>query len=394
MSYLSNNPYSGRWRWDQGRLLYFQFENISACAKILNSLDGLPLNQPDDLLRQPLEKHTGLPFLPHHYKVWRNYARVFQCSMLATQFEKRLVVSDLCKNLASGNPFTPDEYLNFVFSHFQYPYPAFQEYNTSESPVFPFLAIIKLLIARNNSPLSLDDIFSLVIGNNCTGLEEITHYANLHKTSRTPINDELRQVREMLTFMGQASYLRWFDQKLYIDTTDFNAILNATAPFLSPVRLSDPSKEFLRLTSIQHNINSQDFSVILKDRPIPDIQIKEGSKSFTYHQTIERSPLLRKHFFKLHPDFVCDACGLHPEEKYPWLVNTNLLELHHILPLSSTLNSNASTTKLDDLRPLCPNCHRSVHIFYRLKLAEWEIQDFSSKQMALDVYETAKRTIV
>lgn len=116
-----------RWRWDQGRLTYFQFENICAIAKVLKSLDGLALDTKDDLLRQPLEMNTGLPFSPSHYKVWRNYARVFQCSMLATKFENRLIITELCQNLAGKNPFSPDEYLNFVFSHFQYPYLAFEE---------------------------------------------------------------------------------------------------------------------------------------------------------------------------------------------------------------------------------------------------------------------------
>ena len=38
-----------RWRWDQGRLTYFQFENICAIAKVLKSLDGLALDTKDDL---------------------------------------------------------------------------------------------------------------------------------------------------------------------------------------------------------------------------------------------------------------------------------------------------------------------------------------------------------
>ena len=87
-------------------------------------------------------------------------------------------------------------------------------------------------------------------------------------------------------------------------------------------------------------------------------------------------------------------CHLHPRDKYPWLDSHNILELHHILPLSATLNVNGTTTTLDDLRPLCPTCHRSIHIFYKNKLNEWDLPDFSSKKMATDVYELAKRTII
>lgn len=76
-----------RWRWDQGRLPYFQFENICRMANVLCGIDGISLRTREDLLRRPLETYTELPFAPAHYKVWRNYARVFQCAMLATEID-------------------------------------------------------------------------------------------------------------------------------------------------------------------------------------------------------------------------------------------------------------------------------------------------------------------
>lgn len=48
---------------------------------------------------------------------------------------------------------------------------------------------------------------------------------------------------------------------------------------------------------------------------------------------------------------------------------------------------------LDDMIPLCPSCHKSVHLFYKIKLTEWGVNDFGSKKMAKDVYEMAKGTI-
>ncbi|MBQ8698551.1 MAG: HNH endonuclease [Schwartzia sp.] len=383
-----------RWRWDQGRLAYFQYENIRSTAKVLQSLDGIDLGTKDDFLRHPLEKNTGLPFAPTHYKVWRNYSRVFQCAMLATSFERRLIVTELCNNLAGNNPFSPDEYLNFVFSRFQYPYPAFDGYNPNIGQVFPFVAILKFLISRGERPVSLENVFSYVIGNECTGLEEPSYYRGLQKTSRTPMGDEERQVREMLVFMGQTSYVRWFDGNLYLDTNDYDAVLSATVPFISPNREQEPNKEFLRLASLKNCMEMQNLDIRLRDRAVSEFAVKEGRKAFASHQKIERSPLLRSHFFKLHPVLVCDACGMRPAEKYPWLFDANILELHHILPLSATLNSNGTTTTLDDLRPLCPTCHRSIHIFYKNKLASWGIADFSSKMMAHDAYELAKREIV
>ena len=100
-----------RWRWDQGRLDYFLYENIVRTARVLTGLDGVPLDGRDDLLRAPLMQGVELPFAPSHYKVWRNYARVFACSMLATQVNHRLVVTDLCRRLANAETtYSPDQY--------------------------------------------------------------------------------------------------------------------------------------------------------------------------------------------------------------------------------------------------------------------------------------------
>lgn len=56
----------------------------------------------------------------------------------------------------------------------------------------------------------------------------------------------------MLVFMGQASYIRWFDGNLYLDTSDYDAVLSATVPFISPNREKEPNKEFLRLASLKN----------------------------------------------------------------------------------------------------------------------------------------------
>ncbi len=89
-----------RWRWDQGRLEYFRFDNVVRIAETLTKLDGAPLNVGEDPLRGPLVEHTGLEFKPGHYRVWRNYARVFRCALLATVVDHRLAVTSLCRKLA------------------------------------------------------------------------------------------------------------------------------------------------------------------------------------------------------------------------------------------------------------------------------------------------------
>ena len=71
------------WRWDQGRLDYFHFDAIRKIAPVLISLDGARLRGGIDPLRANLQTHTGMPFSPADYRVWRNYGRVFGCQLLA-----------------------------------------------------------------------------------------------------------------------------------------------------------------------------------------------------------------------------------------------------------------------------------------------------------------------
>lgn len=381
-----------RWRWDQGRLGYFQFENIVGIARVLNALDGVPLNTREDLLRQPLMQGTGLPFAPVHYKVWRNYARVFACSMLATQVNQKLVVTDLCKKLAEQpSALTADQYFNFVFSRFTLPYPAFDGYNPNLSAAFPFVAIAKFVFVRAETGASLADVFSYVVGNGCTGLEELSFYLSLKPTNRVPIGDEERQVREMLAFMGQASYFKWFDRKLYADVCDVRPILQAITPKPQSSRKATGIEEFLRLTSTGSHVDRMRLDVVLSERGTLQFAFVEGRRVFGTHGKLERSPMVRRMFFKLHPELVCDACGTNTKVMYPW--TDNILELHHVLPLSATINVNGTTTSLDDLVPLCPSCHKSIHVYYRIKLDEWGVEDFGSKKMAQDVYLMAKNEI-
>lgn len=381
-----------RWRWDQGRLDYFQFDNIVRMARVLSTMDGVMLNSHEDVLRMPLMQGTGLPFAPSHYKVWRNYARVFACSMLATQVNHRLVVTDLCRKLAEDPAvLTSDQYFNFVFSHFTLPYPAFDGYNPHVSTSFPFVAIVKFAFARGGNGVSLEDVFSYVVGNGCTGLEDLSFYLTLHPTDRRPVGDEKRQVREMLVFMGQVSYLKWFDGRLFSDSENVHPIFRAITPAVRTERRSTGIEEFLSQTSTGSVVDRARLDVVLAEREEPKFSVVEGRRVFGTHGKLERSPLVRKMFFRLHPDLICDACGVDTHQMYPW--TDNILELHHVLPLSATINVNGTTTSLDDMVPLCPSCHKSIHVFYRIKLDEWGVEDFGSKKMAKDVYQMAKGEI-
>ncbi len=386
------------WRWDQGRLQYFAFDNVRSIAESLSGLEGLYLRGPGDPLRAVLPRDTGLPFAPTHYRIWRNYARVFGCSLLATAIEGHLVITELCKRIVGNKkpPLDVDEYIGFIIKRFYYPSPIFEGYDNAAPQIFPFCAVIKYLIARYffgaTPQIKLNDVFSYVVGNEVTGAESVDEYMGLKKTSRAPRGDENRQVREMLIFASQLSLLKWYGNILYLDIngTDYTKPEELEGIF-TPI--TKPRKESRQGEIVSMGAFSErDLPAMEINIPAPeeDFNFVEGKRVRVTHLRTERSPNVRRLFLANMPKpILCDGCTINSETRYPWTKGT-IIEVHHLLPLSSALAINGRGIKFTDLVPVCPNCHKAVHSYYRLYLKENAKDDFSDREEANKVYKLAK----
>lgn len=395
------------WRWDQGRVLYFQYDVLKGISRVLCKYDGKNIN--DDAVaeefRKSLIETVGLPFAPGNYKVNRNYSRVFQCSLLAaTKGKNELAVSDLCKQLASRYSIfeSADDYFMEVINRFRFPFPAFQEYNVNEERVYPFVAVIKYLVAKKvtgqEASASLQDIAGFIVGNNCTGLENLDFYKKLSRTGYQFNDTTLRQVREMILFISQISFLKVYNQKIYLDVLSEEDAMTIFAEMLKPfVHRPFPDKfdEFLSVTTIEKKMLLSSRTKTSGTTPhLVDPSSREfieGKRMRTYHLKIERSPLLRKVYIQLHPEPICNACKIHIKDKYPWV--DYMIDLHHLLPLSSVIRTGETGTLLEDLVGLCPSCHRAIHSYYGKWLKSNSREDFRNRKEAMTVYLDAVREI-
>ena len=331
-------------------------------------------------------------FSPSHYTVWRNYKRVFSSSLLAYEAEGRLAVSSICKHFVDSNDFIeqPDSYFIQIFRNFSYPHPAFKGYIEASEPIYPFSAVIKFLLSRLLDNKPIDDIFSYLVGNRVTGTENLDFYHYLKKSSRKGSGDEKRQLREMMIFASQVTFLKWFDNSLILDisNSDLETFFDLTE-FVQPSRrpkLSDRTEEFFQMSSIYEDAKIP--RIAERESPV-EVEFTEGKRRRTTHLRTERSPALRKALFASLPfPYRCDMCALIPKLKYDWV--DNILEVHHLLPLSSAVFIESGGTSLQDVVPLCPNCHKSVHVYYRNWLKENSIEDFPDKNTATSVYNKAK----
>ena len=394
------------WRWDQGRTTYFDYGKIVKIASVLLEFNGADMQAVDSAFRDRLTAVAELPFAPTSYTVKRNYKRVFECAMLATYIGNRLIISDIGRALAEGDSRfnTADKYLFEVGRRFRYPYPAFNNYSDVKSTCFPFLSILKLLFARAlrdgnpNAIISLEDIGGCLIANNVTGLEDLDFYWDISAKSFSfdsySSNDQKRQVREMMSFVGQYCFLFYRNSTLQLTGISLDEIEGAfenLMPYTTEITSHNTVEDFLHLTVVSAKMSSTIGFEYEDAESLETFSVKEGRRVFRQHFNIERNTQLRKAFFKTYPDPVCDVCGKNMHSVYPW--TENMLEIHHLRPLSSFSYYESHQTSLEDVVGLCPSCHRAIHLFYKIYLQNYEQEDFSSNEEARKVYLQAKAEV-
>jgi hypothetical protein len=390
------------WRWDQGRLKYFQASTIRKSAKVLAQFDGQLIQKPAaDILRKPLQNATELMYPPAknpHYPIWRNFGRVIEQQLLATRIAKRLVVTDLCKNLADdANSISDEQYMQFLVSRYAIPSPSFQGYDSTLAPKFPFCAVIKLALSRLKSggnPVTSKDVVQYLIGNDATGKERLSFYERLEPSTLKLSAKRERQVREMIAILGQIPFLKWENYALSVDASEFTSELEEEIfKYATPdSRLPRKNKEeeVLNLGSLDKRIIPPVQITVVREE---DWNFVEGSRRRVTHLRIERSSKLRAIYIARtkNPSF-CDMCSMDTFKKYPW--SKNLIEVHHLLPLGSLLRVELKSTSLKDVVGICPTCHKATHQFYRRWLSHNGVEDFRSPEEAYSVYAAAKQSVV
>ncbi len=204
---------------------------------------------------------------------------------------------------------------------------------------------------------SLDEIIGAYQVTNFRGDEDANAFSAAIKPNpkyiaagATPQDSLRRQARESILVLAQISYLHVHAAKVIpsLNPDDARQIFKALTPIVGP-RKSDPDSEILRLASLFTGGNgsiSFDYSNSIVD-DVVESGFKEGGKVKRTHITIERNAGLRKEFFAVNPTAICDVCTLDTLKTYPW--TERVIDLHHLLPLSSGTRVEATGTTFVDL---------------------------------------------
>lgn len=85
---------------------------------------------------------------------------------------------------------------------------------------------------------------------------------------------------------------------------------------------------------------------------------KEGAKKQKLVTVVERSPAARRQCLE-HHKAICAVCALNFTERYG-PIGAGFMHVHH-LTMVSTLPEETEIDPINDLRPVCPNCHAMLH---------------------------------
>jgi 5-methylcytosine-specific restriction protein A len=90
-----------------------------------------------------------------------------------------------------------------------------------------------------------------------------------------------------------------------------------------------------------------------------DAEFPEGAASKVYVNKYERNPSAREACLEHHGRSCC-VCDMNFGDRYGSIA-ASFIQVHHIRPISE-IQQEYAVDPIEDLRPICPNCHAVVHL--------------------------------
>jgi hypothetical protein len=133
-----------------------------------------------------------------------------------------------------------------------------------------------------------------------------------------------------------------------------NVLWQSKCDSVAPNMIFDFFEGFLRnvLPQLQRKILGSFIS------PIQEEVLEEGTVKHITSIRYERNRKARELCLSYHGK-TCKRCGLNFEDIYG-AEYANIIEVHHVVPISE-IGTSYIVDPINDLTPLCPNCHAIVH---------------------------------
>lgn len=119
-----------------------------------------------------------------------------------------------------------------------------------------------------------------------------------------------------------------------------------------PIKLNDTLESYISL--IFSTANDEYFPETIES----SLEIFEGIRKQVYVNKYERSSIARAKCIEVHGN-VCKICNFNFEKIYGEL-GKEFIHVHHVTPIH-TIGKSYKVDYVNDLIPVCPNCHAMLH---------------------------------
>lgn len=129
--------------------------------------------------------------------------------------------------------------------------------------------------------------------------------------------------------------------------------------------------QYILSSGFEYNDIKSSLGIVYKARtstiiPYEEL-IAEGEAKTVVTKSYERSRKLRNaaiEHFSRNGIITCDCCGFEFKSFYGEVYGTSCIEIHHLKPIFQYASMSVVQTideALNNLLPVCPNCHRVIH---------------------------------
>lgn len=174
------------------------------------------------------------------------------------------------------------------------------------------------------------------------------------------------------------------DGEIYWICVAANDLIILETPILIPVEIVKKTYNrygLLKLDQEQYSDLRASISAELPSADQDEAAFPEGALIARTHLHRERNSRLiqqcKNRFVEKHGSLFCEACEWHPKNIFAdRLPKNSIIEAHHDVPLKAA--EHGGVTRTEDIKMLCPNCHRMIHIVRPwLRLREFRTKFFS-----------------
>ena len=193
---------------------------------------------------------------------------------------------------------------------------------------------------------------------------EFVIFANVGAEGRTGHNYDNRWEGENFQWFHKGgSHLGWpsvkrllaDDSVVHLFWRDSNRTDFEYAGQAKPVEYLDTSPVAVLWGFTESEVNADMFE---GPDEIPSKEFNEGKANQVLVNRYERDPAARRACIDYFGSS-CVVCGFSFEERYG-PIGKGYIHVHHLVPLSE-VGENYKVDPVNDLRPICPNCHAMAH---------------------------------